>query len=316
VILNRTAGPRHESVLREAIEQICGLPVLGAIPRMSHPPLPERHLGLVPPQEHDQPTLAMDQIAGVGEQYLDLKAIRNLALQSPELELEFQDQSLTVPNGHNPQVVRIGVFRDAAFGFYYPENLEALAREGASLIEISPLRDAVLPEVDALYIGGGFPETAAHALAKNKPFLEALRWSIEAGLPVYAECGGAVYLGEKLVFDQKQYAMAGVLPVVFVFHAKPQGHGYAVLETVENNPFYAVGDSIRGHEFHYTTVQPSAAKDLTFAFRVRRGHGFDGQRDGLCYRNVLASYTHVHALGTESWAPSLVRAAVRFKSRV
>ena len=109
--------------------------------------------------------------------------------------------------------------------------------------------------------------------------------------------------------------MGGVLPVDFVFRAKPQGHGYAVLETVQDNPFYSVGDTLRGHEFHYTTVEPAAVKDLTFAFRVLRGHGFDGQRDGLCYRNVLACYTHVHALGTESWAPALVRAAVRFKSR-
>jgi cobyrinic acid a,c-diamide synthase len=213
-------------------------------------------------------------------------------------------------------VARIGVFRDAAFQFYYPENLEALTREGASLIEISPLRDAEVPDVDALYIGGGFPETLAAALAENKQFLASLRRAVEKGLPVYAECGGAVFLGEKLLFDQKQYPMAAALPAVFAFRAKPQGHGYTVLETVGNNPFFSVGESLRGHEFHYTYMQSSAAKDLTFAFRVRRGYGLDGQRDGLCYRNVLASYTHVHALGTESWAPSVVRAAVRFNSRV
>lgn len=314
VILNRTAGRRHESVLRESIEQVCGLPVLGVIPRMSDPILPQRHLGLVPPEEHDEPTLAMDRIVGVGEQYLDLKAIENLARQAPELDLHYQNPAS--PSGQNPEVVRIGVFRDAAFGFYYPENLEALVRNGASLVEISPLRDAELPEVDALYIGGGFPETAARALATNRPFLDSLRRPIEAGLPVYAECGGAVFLGEKLVYEEKEYPMAGLLPVDFVFRAKPQGHGYAVLETVGVNPFYSVGETLRGHEFHYTTVEPSAVKDLTFAFSVRRGHGFDGQRDGLCYRNVLACYTHVHALGTESWAPSLVRAAVRFKSRI
>ncbi|MHC4177931.1 MAG: cobyrinate a,c-diamide synthase, partial [Planctomycetota bacterium] len=185
-----------------------------------------------------------------------------------------------------------------------------------SLIEVSPLHDAELPDVDALYIGGGFPETLAPALAENKPFLDSLRRKVEKGLPVYAECGGAVFLGEKLVVDQKQYDMAAVLPVVFVFRKKLQGHGYAVLETVESNPFFSVGDSIRGHEFHYTCVELPAAEDLSFAFRVRRGYGFDGQRDGLCRRNVLACYTHVHALGTESWAPAVIRAAVRFKSRV
>jgi len=310
VILNQTAGPRHESVLRESIESICGVPVLGAVAKLRTELFPERHLGLVPPQEHAQRTKAIQDVAGVAEKYLDLEAIWNVARLAPALEP--CSESPTVQQGSKPQVARIGVFRDAAFQFYYPENLEALTREGAALIEISPLRDAELPDVDALYIGGGFPETLAPTLAENRSFLDSLRRSIERGLPVYAECGGAVYLGEKLVVDEKQYAMASALPVTFVFRATPQGHGYTVLETVENNPFYSVGSSIRGHEFHYTTMLSSAAKDLTFAFRVRRGVGFDGQRDGLCRHNVLASYTHVHALGAESWAPSLVRAALQF----
>lgn len=314
VILNQTAGPRHESVLCQAIEQDCGLPVLGAVARIPQQLFPERHLGLVPPQEHEQQTRSIRQVAAVAEQYLDLEAIWSLAQEAPALELH--GESPTPHGAPKPQVARIGVFRDAAFQFYYPENLEALAREGASLIEVSPLRDAELPDVDALYIGGGFPETLAPALAENKPFLDSLRRKVEKGLPVYAECGGAVYLGEKLVVDQKQYPMAAVLPVVFVFRTKPQGHGYSVLETVEKNPFFSVGDSLRGHEFHYTCMESPAAEDLTFAFRVHRGYGFDGQRDGLCRGNVLASYTHVHALGIESWAPAMVRAAVRFKSQV
>ncbi|MFH1719251.1 MAG: cobyrinate a,c-diamide synthase [Planctomycetota bacterium] len=319
VILNRTAGSRHESVLREAVEQTCGLPVLGTVPRIRGPLFPERHLGLVPPQEHGQLTGAIQQAADVAKQYLDLDALWRLAQEAPPLEPRQPDKTLTRSASEGPfesQSPRIGVFRDAAFQFYYPENLEALEREDASLVEISPLRDAELPDVDALYIGGGFPETLAPGLANNKPFLDSVRRRIEKGLPVYAECGGAVFLGEKLLFKEKQFDMAAVLPVTFAFQTKPQGHGYTVLETVQNNPFYSVGETLRGHEFHYTYMESSTAKDLTFAFRVERGHGFDGQRDGLCQGNVLASYTHVHALGTESWAPSLVRAAVRFNSRV
>ncbi len=314
VILNQIAGPRHESVIREAIQEICGLPVLGAVPRIAQGLFPERHLGLVPPAEHDQLARALERVAGVAEQHLDLETIRGLARQAPPLETD--QQSSTDRPKSKPAVARVGVFRDAAFQFYYPENLEALARAGASLVEISPLSDTQLPDVDALYIGGGFPETLAPALADNQRFLDSVRRAIEAGLPVYAECGGAVFLGEQLLFDQKSYAMAGVLPVVFAFQTKPRGHGYTVLETVESNPFYSVGDTLRGHEFHYTYMQSSSAKDLTFAFRVRRGYGFDGQRDGLCRHNVLATYTHVHALGVESWAPSIVRAAVRFSSRI
>jgi cobyrinic acid a,c-diamide synthase len=300
-------------VLREAVEEACGLPVLGAVARIPRQLFPERHLGLVPPQEHEQQSGAIRAVAEVAEQYLDLEAIWGLAREAPPLELPNEDRSAGA--GPKPPAVRIGVFRDAAFQFYYPENLEALTREGAELIEVSPLREADLPEVDALYIGGGFPETLAPALTGNKPFLDSLRRQVEKGLPVYAECGGAVFLGEKLIYNEQQYAMAGVLPVEFVFHRKARGHGYAVLETVEENPHYRVGDSLRGHEFHYTCMASPAAEDLTFAFRVRRGYGFDGRRDGLCRGNVLACYTHVHALGVESWAPSMVQAAVRFKSR-
>jgi cobyrinic acid a,c-diamide synthase len=137
---------------------------------------------------------------------------------------------------------------------------------------------------------------------------------IEAGLPVYAECGGAVYLGEKLLFKGQEFQMAGVLPVVFGFGSKPHGHGYIVVETVGDNPFFAKGETLRGHEFHYTYMQSSVPDELTFAFRVRRGIGFDGERDGLCRYNVLASYTHVHAVGTGTWAPSVVQAARRFKT--
>jgi cobyrinic acid a,c-diamide synthase len=309
VILNQVAGPRHESVLREAVELACGLPVLGAVPRIREHLFPERHLGLVPPQEHGQLASAIEQAADVAREHIDLEATWNLALQAPALELPpISEAAREEPNA---EAARIGVFRDAAFQFYYPDNLEALTHQGTRLIDISPIRDSALPAVDALYIGGGFPETLAPALADNQPFLDSLRRAIERGLPVYAECGGTVYLGEKLLYEGNEYPMAGALPAVFAFRDKPQGHGYTVLETVEENPFYAVGETLRGHEFHYTYLK-SSAEGLRFAFRVHRGHAFDGERDGLCQRNVLACYTHVHALGTESWAPALVRAAARF----
>jgi len=336
VILNQTAGPRHESVLRESIQQICNLPVLGTIPRIRKQLFPERHLGLVPPQEHDQLTSAIDRVADVVGQYLDLDSILRVATKvgparragpetgkgvgsrlSQKAPDPFAGSEASVPLGERDLPAgqpTIGVFRDAAFQFYYPENLEALVREGAELLEISPLSDAELPQVDALYIGGGFPETLAPTLADNAPFLQSLSRAIDRGLPVYAECGGAVFLGEKLAYEHNEYPLAGALPVSFAFQKKPQGHGYVELETVAKNPFYPVGESLRGHEFHYTYMQSSTEKDLNFAFQVRRGHGFDGQRDGLCRGNVLACYTHVHALGTESWASSLVHAAIRFKS--
>lgn len=319
VILNHTAGARHEAVVRAAIQEATGLPILGVIPRLTYEILPERHLGLVPPAEHEGRQAAVRQAGEVAERFLDLEALADIARAAPPLELP--EGGRAGPVGHLPPAsfnawmgARIGVFRDAAFQFYYPENLEALERAGGQLVEISPLADRELADVDALYIGGGFPETLAAGLADNASFRQAVRQAALAGMPVYAECGGAVFLGEHLSFRGQQYPMAGVLPVAFGFQERPRGHGYTVLETVVENPFFPLGMKLRGHEFHYTYLRSPPAGELRFAFRMQRGHGFGDQRDGLCQGNVLACYTHLHALSVPGWGPSLVRAAAQFRS--
>ena len=312
VVLNQIAGTRHESVIRDAIETTCGVPIVGVIPRIGEEIISERHLGLVPPQEHDAKQSAIHRVAELGEQYLDLDALWSVAQET--VPLESTEPVVIADRTESAGSVTIGVFRDAAFQFYYPENLEALEREGANLMEISPLTQTELPDVDGLYIGGGFPETLAPALSENRQFRESVRRRVESGLPVYAECGGAVYLGEKLEYEAQEYPMVAVLPIEFGFQKKPQGHGYVELESVGDNPFYSVGESLRGHEFHYTFMRASDEAEFTYAFKVHRGVGFDGERDGICRYNVLACYTHVHALGTDSWAPAVVRAAARFKA--
>jgi cobyrinic acid a,c-diamide synthase len=327
VVLSRVAGARHESILRETIEGICGIPVLGAIPRLPDDLFPERHLGLVPPQETDEADSPLSRVMEVAEKYLDLDRILALARSAPPASNNHGPVHVEVGRGTaGPQAqtesqaqigphARIGVFRDAAFQFYYPENLEHLVQAGGELVEVSPLEDSSLPEVDALYLGGGFPETLAPGLSQNVSFMDSLRDAAQEGLPIYAECGGAVYLGETLHYQGRSFPLAGVLPVEYGFQAKPRGHGYTVLETVGENPFFPIGQTLRGHEFHYTYMLSPGADDLDFAFRMHRGYGYDGEHDGLCRGNVLASYTHVHALGTVEWAPALVRTAVRFKSR-
>jgi cobyrinic acid a,c-diamide synthase len=142
----------------------------------------------------------------------------------------------------------------------------------------------------------------------------SVREAAEAGLPIFAECGGAVYLGKALHYGGETFPLVGFLPVEYGFQAKPKGHGYTVLETVAENPFFSVGTALRGHEFHYTYMLPPPIEELDFAFSVHRGFGFDGEHDGLRKGNVLASYTHVHALGTVGWAYSLVQAAARFRT--
>jgi cobyrinic acid a,c-diamide synthase len=312
VVLNRVAGRRHETVLRSAIERTCGLPVLGAIPKLPDDLFPERHLGLVPPQETEELEGPISGARRVAEEFLDLDAIFALARAAPPLPGTTPPEA--GPRARTEVKVRIGVFRDAAFQFYYPENLEQLVEAGGELVQISPLEDRCLPEVDALYLGGGFPETLAPGLSRNQSFMASVRVAAEAGLPIYAECGGAVYLGESLDYGGQRYPLVGALPVTYGFQSKPRGHGYSELEVVGGNPFFPRGRRIRGHEFHYTYMLSPGAEELEFAFQVHRGYGFDGIHDGLRRWQVLASYTHVHGLGVPEWALSMVDAAARFRS--
>jgi cobyrinic acid a,c-diamide synthase len=172
----------------------------------------------------------------------------------------------------------------------------------------------VLPDIDGLYIGGGFPETHAKELAENIKFRNGIKAAAEGGLPIYAECGGLMYLGLSLVLDQS-YPMTGVLPIVFGFSKKPQGHGYTIAVVDRQNPFYKIGTVLKGHEFHYSKVLEWHGCDQDMIFDMQKGHGIINERDGLCYKNVFATYTHIHALGMPQWAETIVRLAKVFRQK-
>ncbi|MEW6743554.1 MAG: cobyrinate a,c-diamide synthase [Planctomycetota bacterium] len=326
VILNRVAGPRHEAEVRKAIEEVTDVPVLGAIPKLPNERLlPARHLGLVPPAEHGRMSEAVRYLAQVAREKTRLDALLKLAWTA-EPSLPAPPPSSTLPAeelaraqlaavgtahpvaaGGGP-FVRVGVFRDAAFTFYYPENLEALEQCGAELTPISALDERELPEIDLLYLGGGFPETHAVALSANRSLIESVRRAVEQGLPVYAECGGLVYLARTVTYQGRRSELCGVLDLDIVVEERPQGHGYAEVRVDRRNPFFPTGTMLRGHEFHYSRVVNGPEVD-SFAFAVQRGQGSCEGRDGLVTHNVLASWLHVHALGAPSWAPSLVQRA-------
>lgn len=306
VILNRVATARQERAVRTAVQEVCGLPLLGSIPRLSDLTFPERHLGLLTPAEHPAVAGPITIARQAVEAHVDLDRIRALAESAPPLTWT-RDAEREIPTG--VRGVRVGVVRDSAFTFYYPENLEALEGEGAEIVEVNALTDPDLPPLDALYIGGGYPETHAAALAANASFRRAVRREIEAGLPVIAECGGLIYLGEAMVMDGIAHPMVGIFPVTFELGKRPWGHGYACVEVEKANPFFAPGTVLRGHEFRYSFVRDARTEDLRLAFRMRRGTGFDGERDGLTAKNVLASFCHFHAAGTREWAGAVVRQA-------
>jgi cobyrinic acid a,c-diamide synthase len=163
---------------------------------------------------------------------------------------------------------------------------------------------------------GGFPETHASALSSNALLRQAIKRAAEEGLPIYAECGGLMYLAEELIWEGKKFPMAGVLPVVVGVSKKPQGHGYTVAETVKSNSYFSVGQILHGHEFHYSCIlNMTEKKGVYFAFKMNKGAGITNKMDGLCYKNVLATYSHIHALGTKEWVIGLMNAAAVYKEK-
>lgn len=305
VILNQVAGVRHERVIRDAIESACLTPVLGAIPRApAGALLSTRHLGLVTPREYSgHEDLAQNLLERVAR-YLDFDRLLEIARRAPPVAA----LARTADGPPAGSGLTIGYLCDSAFSFYYPENLEALEAAGARTIAISALTTPALPgDLDALYIGGGFPETHARALSENAHFLSSIRHAARGGLPIYAECGGLMLLARALAWKDSRYPMAGVLPFEVEMCATPQGHGYTELVVDAANPFFPVGSTLRGHEFHYSKiVNPEG---VVTAAAVRRGAGSIGRRDGVLVGNVWASYTHLHALGSPEWAAGMIGAA-------
>jgi cobyrinic acid a,c-diamide synthase len=202
--------------------------------------------------------------------------------------------------------VRIAIARDAAFGFYYPDDLEALEQAGAELVTINTLEDADLPDVDGLFIGGGFPEVHMEALEANVSLRAQIREAIDRGLPVYAECGGLMYLSRSIAWKDRKHMMVGAIPADTVMHDRPVGRGYIALRENANHPWPATaGIDVRGHEFHYSGLE-NVAPGLQYAYEVVRGFGVDGKRDGIVYRNVLACYGHLRDLDGNHWASRFV----------
>jgi cobyrinic acid a,c-diamide synthase len=303
VILNRVATPRQEKVIREALGEIGGPPVVAALPRLrGEDLLPGRHLGLVTAVEHPQRRQALDRAREAVGEHADLDLIYSLASSAPAVELP------TAEAEEPGASFCVGVFRDEAFSFYYAENLEALEALGAEIVALSPLCEERLPKLDALYLGGGFPEEHAERLAANRPLRRAVRRAAEEGLPIYAECGGLMYLSRTLLARGQRHPMAGVLDLVVELRRRPQGHGYVVAEVDRDCPFFDRGTLLRGHEFHYSRAVDGADRGRS-VLRLERGEGLGEGRDGIVKGRVWASYTHLHALGTPEWARGLASAA-------
>ena len=302
VIFNRVGGEGHRAILASAA-RAAGVQPLGFLPADPTLGLPERHLGLVPAAEREVGSF-LAKAAATAEAHLDLDALLRLAGAAPEL---VPGAPVLFAGEPAPARMRLGVARDLAFGFYYPDSLDLLAHLGAELVPFSPLADPLPGELDAVYLGGGFPELFAGELAANRELLARLRLAIGEGMPVYAECGGLLYLCEALDDGERSHALVGVLPGRAVFRRRRQQLGYREATSRTDSLLWRAGERLRAHEFHWSSWDPPAA---AAAYELTGG-GVEGYARG----GVLASFLHLDFLGFPEAARRLVAAGAAHRRR-
>lgn len=304
VILNNLGGSRHESKLRAVIEHYTDVEVIGAVQHDASLQIAERHLGLVPANEQGA---ARARIQHVGERVaaqVNLDRLLAIGDSAPELSIALPRDAET-----SAERLRIGIAHDQAFGFYYSEDLDTLRAANVELVDIDTLHAQAMPEVDGLIIGGGFPEMFMVELEANASLRTSIRRAIEGGLPAYAECGGLMYLSQRLSWQGQTREMVGVVPGDTVMHERPVGRGYARLQPTGDDRWQETA-SIPAHEFHYSSLENLPA-DSMYAYQVTRGHGIDGQHDGYQRHNLLAGYMHRRGAGAQGWiAPFLKQVRV------
>lgn len=309
VILNEVAGPRHQQKLIKAIETYTDLNILGVVPKLFELHLEERHLGLVPQNEAGYADAYIQQTASLVKDNVD---IERLLAASADLAPATAIEEAPVPDVKSA-TLKIGIARDRAFGFYYSDDLQAMQSLGAELRFFDTLKDKQLPDVDALFIGGGFPEMQAAELQANGLMLEQIKAFVEAGKPVYAECGGLMYLCQSINYQGDLSGMVAVIDAQVKMTERPIGRGYAkIKQTLDHlwaTPGFP-GDRNAGepracHEFHYSHLSGPAV-DAKMAYEVARGHGVNGQGDGIMVHNTLAMYCHQRHTRNNPWVEQFV----------
>jgi cobyrinic acid a,c-diamide synthase len=301
IVLNRVSSRRQEEKIRAALGRYCDVPVLGVLPYRPELEIAERHLGLTPLLEDPALASRLDGFDRAVEDGLDLDAIVRIAGTAPAVDAGEPPANLPIAG----KDVRLAVAMDRAFNFYYPENLEALEAAGAELVTFSPLADRHLPSVDGLYLGGGFPEFFMDEIEGNVSLRRELHRAIGEGLPVWAECGGLMYLARRMHWRGRSAPMVGVFPCEVEMSERPAGHGYVELEEAGEGPWPQEARRLRGHEFHHSRVT-GLDEGSAFAYRTLRGNGTISGRDGLVAANCIATYTHLHHDGAPFWAEEFV----------
>ena len=302
VILNRLGSDSHKKIITDALNRL-GIKIFGAIKRNDEFFLPERHLGLVPTAENHSVDV-INKICAAVEAQVDIDALINLAKSSLTLKSSFTVKKFST-------TIKIAVAKDEAFNFYYGASLNELERRGAEIIYFSPLHDEILPKVDGLIIGGGFPEMFAAQLQENKKIRAEIFNAAQNNLPIFAECGGFMYLMKNLIdFDGKSFEMCGVIDGEAKMTNKLQTVGYVEAEILSDCAIGRAGDTLHAHEFHFSTAQTFDEK----IFKCRRMRTENEYFAGVCKKNIVASYLHMHFAGSPSAASNFIQACKNFQS--
>lgn len=307
VILNRIGSDTHRDMICQAMAKL-GIEVLGCIYRNENLSMPERHLGLTPVTENNADHSVAAMTAQMSEQ-LNINRIIEIAKIGQPFELP---DITHIPQTENK--IRIGVAQDKAFSFYYPESLEILATLGAEIVPFSPLEDAELPDVHGLILGGGFPEMFVSQLTENSAMRTAILNAFQQNMPIYAECGGLMYLTRQIKdFHGKVYEMVGVIPAVCTMEERLQTVGYVEATSLRPNILSDAHDVLRGHEFHFSRMIPDLPEDFPWAFKITKMRTNAVYHAGFSKRNLVASYLHMHFAGNETAAASFIRYCHAYK---
>jgi cobyrinic acid a,c-diamide synthase len=290
VILNNLGSQSHYQLIKNAFEAELDVEVLGYLPRQKELELPERHLGLVPTSESEELEQFSNKLSNLITEHINLDKLISLADDVAPLE----NPDAQIFSGDRQSDITLGVAYDEAFNFYYQDNLDLLASRGVNLEYFSPVTDDRLPEVDGLYLGGGFPESFLADLAANKSMQESIQQAVADGLPTYAECGGLMYLTEQITDDQQtSFPMVGVIPVQIEMTTSLVDMGYVTAEANCDNLLLEAGQEVKGHQFHYSKLV-NIDDNLEQAYQLFGGRGSDGRFAGIVTDNLLASYLHLH----------------------
>lgn len=312
VILNGVINKSHAMWVAEAIKSKVNIPVLGSLPYERQIAMPERHLGLIPTRERERSSRLVKKLIERVEDNIDLEKMLEIAESAENIPIT---KNQIFPSKPSEKKVKIAVAFDEAFNFYYQDNLDLLDVYGAEIKFFSPIHDKELPkDVCGLYFGGGFPEVLARKLSKNRAMKNEVKMAIEDEMPVHAECGGLMYLTNSIRdFSGRSFPMVGVFPARSVMSKKLEALDYTLAEVILDNCLTKRGSLIKGHEFHFSFIE-HVASDARFAYKMKRGKGITGERDGLLEHKVLASYMHLHFAQNAKLAKRFIEACIGYSS--